>query len=98
MFSSRVVLAAASMTIGFGFLTSVGAEPGTRNGERSHHQLPAEAIDACNGKTESASCSFVGRRGEEVSGSCIYPLNLNQVVCAPEGGPPHHRMRKEQNT
>lgn len=95
---NRMVLTAVLTTIGFGSLTSVGAEPGTRNGQHTHHQPPTEAIEACNGKTESASCSFVGRRGEEVSGSCIYPPNLNQVVCAPEGGPPHHRMRKEQNT
>lgn len=63
------------------------AEPDSR-GDRRPPPPPPEAIEACKDKKEDAGCSFSGRRGEEVFGTCISPPGLDSLVCAPEGGPP----------
>lgn len=34
---------------------------------------PPEAIAACQGKASGASCSFVGRQGETLGGTCFTP-------------------------
>ncbi len=47
---------------------------------------PREAIDACADVEPGGTCSFEGRRGEDVVGTCE---SLGDVVaCKPEGGPP----------
>jgi len=62
----------------------------TASGERTRPQgPPAEAIDACVDLSEGDKCSFAGRRGEEISGSCIVlPRDEEGLACAPEGRPP----------
>ncbi len=71
---------------------SVNAEPDSQRGQR--RGPPPEAIDACDGQAEDASCRFAGRRGDDVEGTCISPPGYEDtLVCAPEGGPPHHRSR-----
>lgn len=49
---------------------------------------PPEALAACNGKASGASCSFVGRRGEQLSGTCFKP---------PAGGPPQGSQSQSGN-
>ena len=49
---------------------------------------PPEALDACRGKSAGASCSFTGRRGEPLNGSCFSPPDGAALACRPEGGPP----------
>jgi hypothetical protein len=53
---------------------------------------PREALAACSGRSEGASCSFQGRGGESVSGTCGAPPD-RPLACMPAGGPPggHHR-------
>lgn len=34
---------------------------------------PAEAIAACQGKQANTTCSFAGRRGETLTGTCFAP-------------------------
>lgn len=46
---------------------------------------PEEAITACSGMTEGASCSFSGMNGETVSGTC--QTIENQLSCVPDGQP-----------
>ena len=41
------------------------------NGERQGP--PPQAIAACQGKASGAACSFVGRRGDELTGTCFAP-------------------------
>ncbi len=66
------------------------ADPDEREGER--RGPPPEAIDACANQSEGAACSFSGRRGEELNGTCLVPPRGEaSLVCAPEGGPPNHR-------
>jgi hypothetical protein len=63
------------------------AQPDSQGGRR--HGPPPEAIDACTDQAENAACEFTGRRGETVEGTCISPPGGdNELVCAPEGGPP----------
>lgn len=50
---------------------------------------PREAIDACEGLTQSASCSFNMPFGA-VNGMCITPPNSNQLTCAPQGLVPQY--------
>lgn len=47
-------------------------------GQGQHPGPPPAAIDACKGKDNGAACTFVGRQGEQLSGSCFTP---------PAGGP-----------
>lgn len=46
-------------------------------------QPPQEAIDACVGLSQNASCS-VG----PMTGTCMMPPNSTQLACVPAGGPP----------
>ncbi len=55
---------------------------------------PAEAIEACASSSEGDSCSFAGRGGDTIEGSCIVPRSEDSLACAPEGGPPDHEGRK----
>lgn len=98
----------------FVFTTYAGlshAEPGGRGDPGSPQGgPPPEAIEACAELAESDACSFTGRRGEEVAGSCIVPQQGRQkstdqettgqaaLACAPAGGemrPPRPGMRPE---
>lgn len=54
---------------------------------------PEEAISACRGLSQGSSCTFVGRRGEDLSGQCVSPPNLEPLACRPEG----HRRRNRSN-
>ena len=49
---------------------------------------PPEALDACRGKASGSACSFTGRRGEPLNGSCFSPPVGAALACRPEGGPP----------
>jgi hypothetical protein len=72
--------------------TIANAEPDQLSGER--RGPPPEAIEVCTDQSEGAACTFSGHRGD-VTGSCIVPpTDQNQLVCAPEGGPPHQQGRK----
>ncbi len=46
-------------------------------------QPPQEAINACAGLSQGASCS-VGN----MTGTCMIPPNTSQLACVPAGGPP----------
>ncbi|NVB40259.1 hypothetical protein G6O69_20620 [Pseudenhygromyxa sp. WMMC2535] len=48
---------------------------------------PAEAIDACSGKSSGDSCSFSGREGETVSGVCFTPESDKPLACRPSQPP-----------
>jgi hypothetical protein len=69
----------AMLGLSFGVLAAAvaaqSAPTGAANqqsGDRPHGP-PPEAITACSGKAAGAACSFVGRRGEQLSGTCFTP-------------------------
>lgn len=62
------------------------AQPGDRGRPQGP---PPEAIEACAELEEDDVCSFSGRRGEAVQGSCIVPQQKEATLaCAPTGGRP----------
>jgi hypothetical protein len=58
-----------------------GGQP--QQGGQTGQQPPQEAIDACLGLLQGASCS-VGN----MTGTCMTPPNTSQLACVPAGGPP----------
>ena len=85
--------------VGFGVLlirlaTSVCAQGA---GERPNGP-PPEAIAACKALASSAACSFVGRQGQKMSGTCFKPPAGGQgkpvgqsempLACRPDRGGP----------
>jgi len=83
---------------------SVAAAPwavADSNGQNrgSHRGPPEEAFSACASQTEQAQCSFTGRRGETVSGSCLVPRSGDSgLACVPAGGPPRHDQENASST
>jgi hypothetical protein len=71
----------AAMAQGYGTPQSGGGQrPSQGEGqERPRRGPPPEAIEACSGKAAGAACTFVGRQGEKLTGTCFAP---------PAGGPP----------
>ncbi|MBL8097722.1 MAG: hypothetical protein JNK81_00970 [Anaerolineales bacterium] len=58
-------------------------EQNQNQGGQTGQQPPQEAITACVGLTQGASCS-VGN----MTGTCMTPPNSSQLACVPAGGPP----------
>jgi len=56
---------------------------GGQQGQGQGGQPPQEAIKACIGLSQGASCS-VG----PMTGTCQMPPNSSQLACVPAGGPP----------
>ena len=68
------------------YAMSSNAETG-RGGQGGQGGPPQEAIQACASLTEGTACSFTGRQGETMTGSCITPPRGEaSLICAPEGG------------
>lgn len=61
-----------------------GSGPGGPGGR--HHTPPAEAIEACEGKSEGDTAEFVNDRGDTVSGTC--EQQGDQLVLRPDNPPP----------
>lgn len=67
-------------------ISYASAEPDQR---RRHRGPPPEAIEVCVDQSEGDICGFSTPRGD-IEGTCIVPpRGEEQLVCAPEGGPPH---------
>jgi hypothetical protein len=78
---------------GFACAADSGPPGQGSDGQRPPHGPPPQvAIDACTKLTEGAACSFTGRRGEAITGSCHVPPQQSSVACVPtrppgQGGP-----------
>ncbi|MCS5711560.1 hypothetical protein [Candidatus Berkiella aquae] len=56
-----------------------------------HLVPPQESLDACKNKAENESCSFTGKLGDEVKGTCHKgPHGQGPLGCAPNDGPKPH--------
>ena len=68
-------------------LAAAQPENGKRRGP------PPEAIAACADASQGDSCSFTGRQGEDLQGSCITPPRASdELACLPQGmRPPEHK-------
>jgi len=69
---------------------SVQAQPGADGDGHPPRRPPKEAVDACEGADEGDACSFAGREGETLSGTCEGPPDASDkpLACRPEGAPP----------
>ncbi len=64
---------------------STGMQPPTDGTPPMGGQPPTEAISACSGLSENASCEFTSPHGT-ITGTCL--AVQSQLACVPEGGPP----------
>ena len=49
-----------------------------QGGGQQHKGPPPEAIEACRGKSAGTACSFTGRNGESLGGTCFAPPERGQ--------------------
>lgn len=83
-----IVCALIAFAIGAG--SAKGANERAGEGERGGRRgPPPEALQACAEASQGQACSFAGRQGEAVTGTCEIPRG-DELVCFPEGGPPNH--------
>ena len=65
---------------------AANAEPGSERGGR--RGPPPEALEACAAQSEGSTCSFSGRNGEELTGSCFAPPQGDgDLACRPDNAP-----------
>jgi hypothetical protein len=70
---NSIVTVAGWMLMTVALAQTQSAPPqGDDSGDRPHGP-PPEAISACQGKAAGAACSFTGRRGEQLTGTCFNP-------------------------
>lgn len=82
--------AAPSATLGVAASASSFGEapPGRHRGDGP----PAEALEACTDIDVGEACSFTGRRGDSLSGTCTAtPDDSGQVACRPDDWPGRDR-------
>jgi hypothetical protein len=61
---------------------------------RGHRGPPEVALEACSNSVQGDPCSFEGRRGNEVQGTCEAPDD-KPLACRPDGGPPDKHLDVE---
>ncbi len=75
--------------------SSTMAQPSDRDQRRGP---PPEAIDACASAQSGDSCSFDGRRGEQLEGSCGVPEQAQEqsLICMPDNAPEQQERSSRQ--
>lgn len=72
--------------------SSTGEQRPPQRAEGGPRRPPPEAVQACEGKTRDAACSFKAPAGQTRNGSCFSPPAEGQatqrpLACRPQGGP-----------
>lgn len=83
MYRSLIALTAALLIVG----TAYGDDDKENKPRREHRGPPQVALEACASSVQGDPCSFEGRRGEALEGTCEAPDD-KPLACRPEGGPP----------
>lgn len=87
---SFAALAAALVLVGTAY-----AESDQENKPRRDHCGPPEAaLEACSSSVQSDPCSFEGRRGDTLDGTCEAP-DGRPLACRPERDPPKQNLERE---
>ncbi len=79
-------------SVAIGLLIVAMTAPAFAAEEENQRRLPrppVEAIEACEGITAEATCSFVNRRGHEIDGTCRE--RRERVACVPDRRPGKRR-------
>ncbi len=84
----------ASMLLAALLATGIAhADPGSSQGMNNENQdaerrgPPRVAVEACANAVQGDACTFEGRRGESLQGTCWAPQD-KPLACRPEGAPP----------
>jgi hypothetical protein len=73
-------------------LGALAAPLAAQDGRPPRGGPPPEALAACASRSAGAACSFTGRGGERITGTCFTPASTLPLACRPAGGPgPHGR-------
>ena len=72
--------------------SSTGGQGPPQGAEGGRRRPPPEAVQACEGKTRDAACSFKAPDGQTRNGSCFAPAAEGQatqrpLACRPQGRP-----------
>ena len=87
---SLIALSATLFLVGAAY-----AESDQENKSRREHRGPPEvALEACSTLVQGDPCSFEGRRGDALEGTCETPDD-KPLACRPDGGPPERRLDRE---
>ncbi len=71
------------------------ADSEENDGSRREHRGPPEAaLEACSNSVQGDPCTFEGRRGETLEGSCEAPSD-KPLACRPEGAPPKQELERK---
>ena len=71
------------------------AESDQENKERREHRGPPEvAMESCSSSVQGDPCSFEGRRGDTMEGTCE-GVDDKPLACRPEGAPPKRQLERE---
>lgn len=76
------------------FVGMAVAEDAEERGKK-RRGAPQEAIDACSAAVEGDTCAFVGRRDQEVSGTCAVK-RTEALICRPDNPGPRLRRKDRQ--
>lgn len=87
---SLIALSATLFLVGAAYADSdQESEP-----RRDHRGPPEAALEACSTLVQGDPCSFEGRRGDALEGTCEAPDD-KPLACRPEGGPPKKHLERE---
>lgn len=90
MFHPTVALLASVLLFG-------GAHAGEEKDENSRGERrgpPEVALEACATSVQGDPCSFEGRRGDALEGTCEAPDD-KPLACRPAGGPPKEELQRK---
>ena len=68
------------------FATAAAEDGENEERQRNHGKPPKVALEACAAAVQGDQCSFEGRRGETLQGSCEAPQD-KPLACRPKDGP-----------
>lgn len=83
---SSFVRSSVLVALALGALAAPLAAQDRGRGGPPHGGPPPEALAACSAHVSGAACSFTGRGGEHLSGTCVAPSGM-PLACMPDGGP-----------
>ena len=67
--------------------STVDGDAKRRGGMGGMRRPPREAVEACRAAAEGDTCSFQGRRGRKVTGTCRSGPMGNRLACRPNRRP-----------
>jgi hypothetical protein len=79
---------AVLVVLALGALAAPLAAQDRGRGGPPHGGPPPEALAACTSHVSGAACSFTGREGQTLRGTCVSPSSSLPLACMPAGGPP----------